>query len=360
MVEASGVESHVQDVGDVVDAHHGVLQGVLHELVYLIVYARAGLELAELTLAREFVAKRFLGCRGCKVVEVGNRLVHGRPRDAADTLGKRVLAHILRGPLGEIAIVRRAAPLARLVVYPECSVGSVAGAQHSRVAIGCHRIDHASALGCNLQFVAQRGDLQVMRRGGIFGLLTGKFLVVHAENGLQRLAVEPALAHNSVYIRTCATKQACHGRCAVWRIERVLGLRIGATLLHQTCETLAAVKGREGVHVIGAKLVDDNVHNKARHIGRRLCLGRHDGYEHHQRTQPIPLRPFCIHHIYLLAFKSTTFATRLSYLRTQRRNFPPFAAQEITQRTKPQNKCQRYNYLSEFLRKQGRNKYKEC
>ena len=100
--------------------------------------------------------------------------------------------------------------------------------------------------------------------------------IVYAIDGLKRLTVEPALTHDAVHIRAGSRKQASNCRSTVGSIKRILGLLIYSTLLHQPHEALATVERRECIHVIGAQLVDDNIHHQPGSLGSCLSFNVED------------------------------------------------------------------------------------
>ena len=185
MVKGTGIESDIQDVRHIIDTHRGTMQHMLYEEVHLIIHARAGLELAEAAVARELVIERLLRRGGDKVVEVAYRFIDRRPGNAPDTLAQRAFLLILLGPLRIISIVSGATPLTALVIDPESAVCRMAGTEHCCVPIRRYGIDEASALGANLEFVAQGGYSEVLRRSGLLGLPSGMGLIIDTEDWLQ-------------------------------------------------------------------------------------------------------------------------------------------------------------------------------
>ena len=158
----------------------------------------------------------------------------------------------------------------------------MAGSKQGGVAIGGYAVDQGLAFGGHLQLVGNRGDREVGGRHLFARVDSRLHLVGNAGDGREGLAVEPALAHDSVFVRRGAAHQGSHGRRPVGQGKGIFGLMIDATLALQLAEPVFAVEGREGLKVVGAQLVDNHLHHQAGHLGRRLCLGGSQGHQEGQ------------------------------------------------------------------------------
>ena len=168
-------------------------------------------------------------------------------------------------PFGQVlAVIGRSGPFA-IFVYPDSSVGSVAGREDGRVAEGCYGIDQGPAFGGYLEFVAngRRHDMV----GGIL-----EFWVAVAGDGLQRVAVEPLLANDTIIIRCGSCLNGGNGRCPVDGRKGVGHVLEYLALLEQLAETFLGIERSEGLDIVGAQLVNGDVDHKLGRRIERLCL----------------------------------------------------------------------------------------
>ena len=271
VVEVAGIVCHVEQVGHIVDAH-GVGAGALQRHVGdALVDKAAGLELPVAAFAVEGVLERLLHAAVHEVAEVARQHVDRLPCLVVDAVRVYVVVRLYPRRRGLEVIVRRA-PVAVVVVYPQGSVGGMAGREHGGVAERGHGIYNGTAVGGHFQFVANGGCAQVLGRRAVLGQVSAVFAVVNAEHRAQGLLVEPARPDYAVVVGGGARGYGGHGRCPVYGREGVGGVGIDHPFGKEHLEAVAAVKRGEGLQVVGAQLVDGYVHHQ---LGGRLYSLRH-------------------------------------------------------------------------------------
>ena len=217
VVVGTGVVGQGQHVGDGICAESCLLDGQHCEAVHFVVDAGCGLELAVLAVAVEFVAEGFdlvLPC-GDEVLEVCHVIVEWLPEDVVYAALEGRADVVFRSPVGIVVIVAGCRPLARPVVEPECFVTCMSGSDDGSLASWCNGINEAFPFGGYLQFVADGGDGQVLGRGLFCGVDTRVDVIIDAEDGSQRLSVEPVVADDAVDVGACAGHQTGCCRCRV-------------------------------------------------------------------------------------------------------------------------------------------------
>ena len=277
-------ELEVLLVIDGVCAKASLLDGFLGKEIHLVVDAGCSFELAVLAVRLELMTEGLdLSFVRDEVMEVLDLLVERLPLDVVDTTLQRRAHVVVRRPTGIIVVVARSGPLARPVVEPEGPVARVACTENGGLASRRDGIDDTLSFRRHLQFVADGRDGEMLGRRLLVGMYAGVGLVVHAEDGHQRLPIEPPIPHDAVGVGTRAGHQACHSRGRIGRAERILRLRIEAALLLEAKEAPLSVERREGVKVVAAQLVDDDVHYQRGHPRRLLSVGTRHGKQHDER-----------------------------------------------------------------------------
>ena len=282
MIEPARIISKVQHIRHPVGTDGGLAKQLLNQQVHLVVHTGTGLELTELPVARELMAERLLTALEDKVAEVDHLIVQRFPYDITDAGREGVTVLEARGPVRQSSVIRCSGDTARPVINPDGAVGGMAGRENGRITVGRNGQHHALTLAGNLQFITYSGDGQVLRRGFIQCIESVILIVIHAEDGLKGLTVQPALTNDTVLIRAGSRNETSHGRGCIGSVKGILGLRVHTALIHQTDKAALSVQRRESLQIIRAKLVDHDIHHQAGHLGRGLRLGSHDGEQSHE------------------------------------------------------------------------------
>ena len=174
--------------------------------------------------------------------------------------------------------------------------------QHGCIAEGGNGVYQTVAFGGHLQLVGNCGHAQTAGRRGILGLLALKLLVVHTVERSEGLPVEPPLAHNAILVWAGSAHETGHCRSSIGVVEWVFCTGVHASFLHQALEATVAVEGREGLHIVGPQLVDDDVHYQAWHLGCGLCVCACCRNEDEQRGEQLESLGCCYacHFLFLL------------------------------------------------------------
>jgi len=294
MVVCACIVCDGEHVGYGVRAESCLLDGELGEAVHLVVDEGGGFEFAELAVALELVDKGLGLASAChEVAEVCHGIVQGLPLQVVDAAWQRLLAVVFGGPGGVCVVVARCDPPAGPVVEPERAVACVSGGEDCCLACRGDGVDEAYPVAGNLQLVADGGDGECPGRGLLVGEDAGVVVVVHAEDGPELLPVEPVCAGDAVVVWACACHEAGHGGGFVGRTEGIFSLRVEATLFLEPLEASLPVERGEGIHVVAAELVDDDVHHERRNALGLLGLGARHGEQGDERgeEEPSPASP---------------------------------------------------------------------
>ena len=248
--------------------HHGAVHAGTGGGTDVFIDKSAGFVCHEAPVALELVGKGFLHASREEVTEVADEVIVGSPDERGDFLCLRTAVQDIDPGGKHGSIVGSGAPASCFVVEPDGAVGGVSCTEDGCVAIGGTGIDECFAFRCYLQFVADGGDAETGRCHGIRGLHAGEGGIFGATHGTQGGTVKATESDNPMIIGRGACRQRRRGRRAVGMSVRIFRMRIYPPLFQQSHETVFAVERDEGVHVVRAKLVNEDVDDNARQVVR--------------------------------------------------------------------------------------------
>ena len=163
MLIGAGIQGHIEHIRQVVLSHMGLFHGIAGKPHYLFVHTGTGLICHKAAVTAELMLERFLLATLGEIGKLVDRVVQGSPFYRPYAIHQRRVTVIVIGPLGIFPIIRGCRPSARIIFYPESSVGSMTCRENGRLLIGSHTDHHPPTIGGYLQFVPNGTDSQRSR-----------------------------------------------------------------------------------------------------------------------------------------------------------------------------------------------------